>query len=66
MRASKKHEVLERAAAQLRTRRLRALAGGLAATTVVVVIVAAWAIGQRNDQRRQTREVTSLARGIAR
>ena len=61
LRAGQEAQGAERAAAQVRTRRLRALAGGLVGTTIVVVVLAAWALGQRNDQRRQTREVTSLA-----
>jgi len=43
------------------TRRLRILAGGLAALTVIVALLAVWALDQRGAAQRQTAAATSLA-----
>ena len=49
------------ATAKQRTQRLRALASGLAVLIAIVAALAVWAIGQRDDAQRQTRQATSLA-----
>jgi WD40 repeat protein/energy-coupling factor transporter ATP-binding protein EcfA2 len=66
--ASQATEHSELEAAKRRTRRLRALATGLAALTAIVAALAVWALGQRgeaqrqrSDAQRQATEATSLA-----
>jgi WD40 repeat protein/transcriptional regulator with XRE-family HTH domain len=46
---------------QRRTRRLRILAAGLAASTLIVAALAAWALNQRANARTQASNRTSLA-----
>jgi WD40 repeat protein/transcriptional regulator with XRE-family HTH domain len=47
--------------ARRRTRRLRALATGLAALTAIVTILAAWALEQRRTARHETAQASSVA-----
>ncbi|MDT7713321.1 MAG: hypothetical protein QOG46_2061, partial [Pseudonocardiales bacterium] len=48
-------------AAKRRTRRLQALASGLAILTALVTILAAWALNQRSTARHETAQATSVA-----
>ena len=56
--ASERHAVL---ATRRSARRLRTLAAGLAGLAIVVALLASWAIGQRDDARRQAAHATALA-----
>jgi WD40 repeat protein len=59
--ASHDAELRETEAAMRRSRRLRVLAGGLAALTVAIAVLAGWALHERGRAQRQTTAAASLA-----